>query len=57
MQKLIYLELMIGWTHINFNFKNIQKIGNTREQLFHAWQSFHFDENTYDTYEIQGNFR
>ena len=21
------------------------KIGNTREQLFHAWQSFHFDEN------------
>ena len=22
------------------------KIGNTREQLFHAWWSFHFDENT-----------
>ena len=22
------------------------KIGNTREQLFHAWQSLHFDENT-----------
>ena len=22
------------------------KIGNTREQLFHTWQSFHFDENT-----------
>ena len=22
------------------------KIGNTREQLFHSWQSFHFDENT-----------
>ena len=22
------------------------KIGNTKEQLFHAWQSFHFDENT-----------
>ena len=22
------------------------KIGNTREQLFHAWQSFHFDEST-----------
>ena len=21
------------------------KIGNTREQLFHAWTSFHFDEN------------
>ena len=28
------------------------KIGNTREQLFHAWQSFSFDENTetIDTY-------
>ena len=28
------------------------KIGNTREQLFHAWRSFHFDENaeTKDTY-------
>ena len=25
------------------------KIGNTREQLFHAWQSFHFDENTETT--------
>ena len=22
------------------------KIGSTREQLFHAWHSFHFDENT-----------
>ena len=22
------------------------KIGNTREQLFYAWRSFHFDENT-----------
>ena len=22
------------------------KIGNTREQLFHAWRLFHFDENT-----------
>ena len=22
------------------------KIGNTREQLFHAWRSFHFNENT-----------
>ena len=22
------------------------KIGNTREQLFHAFRSFHFDENT-----------
>ena len=28
------------------------KMGNTREQLFHAWRSFYFDENTetIDTY-------
>ena len=28
------------------------KIGNTREQLYHAWRSFHFHENTemIDTY-------
>ena len=28
------------------------KIGNAREQLFHAWESFNFDENTetMDTY-------
>ena len=24
----------------------ILKIGNTREQLFHAWGSFHFEDNT-----------
>ena len=22
------------------------RIGNTREQLFHVWRSFHFNENT-----------
>ena len=26
-------------------------IGNTRERLFHAWRSFHYDENT-DTLDI-----
>ena len=28
------------------------KIGNTQEQLFHVWRSFHFDENseTLDSY-------
>ena len=25
---------------------NIKKIGNTPEQLFHAWRTFKFDENT-----------
>ena len=24
----------------------IFRIGNTRDQLFHAWRCFHFDENT-----------
>ena len=39
---------------INVNWQGLQnlfrlqysKIGNIREQLFHSWQSFHFDENT-----------
>ena len=45
---------------INANWDGLQnmfrqqysKIGNTREQLFHAWISFHFDENaeTIDAY-------
>ena len=26
--------------------QNYSKIGNTREQLFHAWRSFNFNENT-----------
>ena len=31
------------------------KIGNTREHLFHAWRSFHYDENveTPDVYVIR----
>ena len=45
---------------INVNWEGLQNIfrqqysniGNTREQLFHAWRSFHFDENmdTIDAY-------
>ena len=32
--------------------KQYSKLGNTREHIFHAWRSFHFDENTetLDTY-------
>ena len=41
-------------TPINVDWKGLQnffrqqysKIGNTGEQLFHAWRSFNFDENT-----------
>ena len=37
---------------IQQNEKSTQKIGTTKEQLFHVWRSFHFDENTetLDTY-------
>ena len=32
------------WVTYQFR-QQYSKIGNTREQLFHAWRSFHFDEN------------
>ena len=43
-----------SWQPINVNWQGLQylfrqqysKIGNTREQLFHVWRSFPFDENT-----------
>ena len=34
------------WDDLQLMFRQqYSKIGNTREQLFHAWRSFHFDEN------------
>ena len=35
------------------------KLGNTHEQLFHAWRSFTFDENTetVDSYMTRISFR
>ena len=37
----------IDWQGLQNLFrKQYSKIGNTRELLFHAWRSFHFDENT-----------
>ena len=44
----------VGWLGLQNTFRQqYSKIGNTREQLFHAWRSFHFDENmeTIDSYE------
>ena len=48
--------------HINIDWLDLQnqfrqqylKLGNSREQLFHTWRSFHFDENTetLDSYVI-----
>ena len=34
------------WGLQNLFRQQYSKIGNTREQLFHTWRSFHFDENT-----------
>ena len=35
------------WQELQNLFRQqYSKIGNTREQLFHAWRSFNFDENT-----------
>ena len=36
----------IDWVGLQNIFRQqYSKMGNTREQLFHAWRSFHFDEN------------
>ena len=37
----------IDWLALQNMFRQqYSKAGNTREQLFHAWKSFSFDENT-----------
>ena len=37
----------IDWIGLQNQFRQqYSKIGNTREQLFHKWRSFHFDGNT-----------
>ena len=45
--------IALDWNGLQNQFsQQYSKIGNTREQLFHASRSFHFDENTetLDTY-------
>ena len=47
--------LAMTWPELQNLFRyQYSKIGNTREQLFHAWRSFHYDENveTPDAYII-----
>ena len=40
----------VDWQGLQNLFRQqYSKIGNTREQLFHAWRSFNFDENTETT--------
>ena len=37
----------IDWPELQNLFRQrYPKVGNTWEQLFHAWRSFNFDENT-----------
>ena len=37
----------VDWQELQNLFRQqYSKIGTTREQLFHAWRSFNFDENT-----------
>ena len=46
----------MSWPELQKQFRQqYSKIGNTREQLFHAWRSFHYDENveTPDAYVIR----
>ena len=39
------------WPHLQNLFRErYSKLGNTHEQLFHAWRSFNFDENTETIY-------
>ena len=45
--------IAVDWQGLQDQFrKQYSEIGNTREQLFHAWRSIHYDENTetLDTY-------
>ena len=48
--------LAMTWPELQNMFRHqYSKIGNKREQLFHAWRSFHYDENveTPDAYVIR----
>ena len=46
----------VDWVGLQNIFRQqYSKIGNTREQLFHAWRSFHFDENA-ETIDAYVNF-
>ena len=46
----------VDWSELQNLFRQrYSKVGNTREQLFHMWRSFNFDENreTIDVYVTQ----
>ena len=42
--------IAMTWPELQNQFRRqYSKLGNTREQLFHAWRSFHYDENVETT--------
>ena len=46
-------QQQLDWADLQGHFRQqFSKFGNTREQIFHAWRSFHFDKatNTTDRY-------
>ena len=39
-------SIVVDWTALQERFrKQYSKFGNTQEQLFHVWRSFHYDVN------------
>ena len=45
--------IVMTWQELQNQFRRqYSKLGNTREQLFYVWRSFHYDENVEmpDTY-------
>ena len=39
--------IAVDWNGLQAQFRQqYSRISNTRELLFHAWRSFHFDENS-----------
>ena len=40
-------SIVLDWNGLQNQFRQqYSNMGNTREQLFHGWRSFHFNENT-----------
>ena len=53
-----YSLVNVDWQGLqNLFSQQYSKIGNTREQLFHAWRSFNFDENTGTIYAYVTHIR
>ena len=39
--------IVVDWTGLQEHYRQqYSKVSNTREQLFHVWRSFHYNENT-----------